>query len=552
MVNPLKLLSRRPRRLLLLMLIALILPVLALQAWLPNHTAQAAVERTPTPVDLATTTVANCRYGATPLYQDQISWVSTVGAGWYLHFGPAPWAQQPANASQFVPVIRIKQAKDAQGNYLPQYLVGPANLTGTAARDYIQNLVGNQPGRVWIVGNEVDRGPDPGQIVSGQGDVFPDIYAQAYHDVYHWIKEADPTAQVAISALVQVTPGRLQYLDLVWEAYQDRYGHQIPVDVWNMHLYILPEVNKFGQPNAVASVALGTDPAIARRESGGNPAQCPLDEVYCYAEHDDMDIFAEQIVAMRTWMKAHGQQNKPLILSEYSLLFPYEDDGGTCFLADENGTCFTPDRVQAFMVDSFDYLESASDPGLGYPLDDYRLVQQWMWFSMYTLGGAGSASQLLNAIVEPGSVQYTGLSNLGQQFQVSAAASDTPPNLVIEQVESNVGYTGIGGTASVSLTVRIRNNGNTHVFDPFTVTFYRDAVQTQPIGSVTVDPVIYGCASGVYKATVTWDNLAPGAHRFYVWVDSGNGIAETAESDNTGQGMVIIDPYQALLPAIQR
>ena len=42
--------------------------------------------------------------------------------------------------------------------------------------------------------------------------------------------------------------------------------------------------------------------------------------VYCFAEHDNMAIFDQQVRAMRTWMKNHGQQNKPLIISEYSLL----------------------------------------------------------------------------------------------------------------------------------------------------------------------------------------------------------------------------------------
>ena len=56
---------------------------------------------------------------------------------------------------------------------------------------------------------------------------------------------------------------------------------------------------------------------------------------------------------MRTWMKQHGQQNKPLILSEYSLLYPYDIDPEGCFLQDEYGNCFTPQRVSTFMKNSF-------------------------------------------------------------------------------------------------------------------------------------------------------------------------------------------------------
>ena len=69
-------------------------------------------------------------------------------------------------------------------------------------------------------------------------------------------------------------------------------------------------------------MALGTDPALAIRESGDDKNRCANSDVYCWAEHDDLTVFAQQVVAMRTWMKQHGQQNKPLILTEYSLLLP--------------------------------------------------------------------------------------------------------------------------------------------------------------------------------------------------------------------------------------
>ncbi len=147
-----------------------------------------------------------------------------------------------------------------------------------------------------------------------------------------------------------MTPGRLQYLDKVWQAYQTRYGQTMPVDIWNMHLYILPEANKDGVSNGIASIALGTDPALAIRESGGNPNLCSDPLVYCYAEHDDLAIFAQQVVAMRTWMKQHGQQDKPLIISEYSILYPYDIVPGGCYVRDEYGNCFTPQRVSTFMT----------------------------------------------------------------------------------------------------------------------------------------------------------------------------------------------------------
>ena len=89
---------------------------------------------------------------------------------------------------------------------------------------------------------------------------------------------------------------------------------------------------------------------------------------------------------MRTWMKNHGQQNKPLILSEYGQLYPCLNCVGqntsNCFPRDEFGNCFTPGRSATFLTNSFNYLNSAADASLGYPLDNNRLVQQWLWFSL--------------------------------------------------------------------------------------------------------------------------------------------------------------------------
>jgi hypothetical protein len=64
---------------------------------------------------------------------------------------------------------------------------------------------------------------------------------------------------VANSGLVQLTPGRLQYLDLMCQAYEEQFGGPVAVDAWNMHLYILPKAGMDGVPNGIANVALGTD-----------------------------------------------------------------------------------------------------------------------------------------------------------------------------------------------------------------------------------------------------------------------------------------------------
>ena len=58
-----------------------------------------------------------------------------------------------------------------------------------------------------------------------------------------------------------------------------------------------------------------------------------------------------------------------MIVSEYGIPMP-EDYG------------FPPERVSAFLWGTFDFFLTASDPELGYPADDYRLVQRWCWYSL--------------------------------------------------------------------------------------------------------------------------------------------------------------------------
>lgn len=495
-----------------------------------NETTSSLITGNYTPA----TEIANCRYGAT--VEEGVSGISTLGLGWFLNFA-ANTSVMPANDAEFAHVIRVRQDKTVSGLYLPTFKISPP-LTNAG----LGHLVEANPGGLWLVGNEPDRGPDPGSTVSIQDDTFPDVYAQAYHDTYHYIKQIDPTAQVAIAGLVQVTPGRLQYLDIVWDSYWSKYGTPIPVDVWNMHIYILAEANINGDPNGIASIALGTDPALAKR-SAATPSECSLDNVYCIAEHDDINIFKEQVVAMRTWMKAHGQQNKPLILSEFSSLFsPYYERGGTVKFLDEFGEQFTIDRIDNFMDASVSYLKTATDPNLGYPSDGNRLVQQWMWFSMYSTS-IGWGSDLLKD-------DLTTLSQIGQTYQDYIDTNSYNVNSLVGRVSSSIGPI-VAGQADVQLSAEIRNNGAKMITEPITARFYKDAALTQPIGStITLPDGLRGCATSLVTATTTWTDLAPGFYNYWIKVNTVAG--ETNTADNVASGNFLIDETPVSMPAIFR
>ncbi len=490
----------------------------------------------------------SCRYGVSTNGQSQIDFVDDLKAGWLVNFNGLA-DSVPGNVED-VPIVIVKQVKDG-GLYLDAFTVSPP-LTEAG----LGQVVDGRPGHLWIVGNEVDRGPDPGSVVGVQGDTFPDVYARAYHDVFHFIKERDPSALVANSALVEVTPGRLQYLDLMWQAYLDEYGTAMPVDVWNMHIYILPEAELDGKPNGIASVALGTDPALAKRGPGQHYSQCSNPDIYCFAEHDDLSIFAEQVLAMRKWMYEHGQRLKPLILSEFSILLPYEQDPGGCFVQDEYGNCFTPARVKNFLNGSMSYLETAVHPKYGLPYDKNRLVQQWNWFSVWSYG-VGNVSNL----VDP---QSGALTTIGQAFRSRANSQQATVNLLPSKASHPAVFTDPQtGTAEAFVEVTVVNNGTYTPDTNFDIGFFKDKDLNELIGTVTVPepgggvPGVSGCVRREISAGLVWSDLTPGKHDYWVKIDSGGAIVESepggsGENDNVIQAFVLVNPEQWLFPVVSK
>ncbi len=515
---------------------------------------------TPRPAPAAAT-APNCRYGVSAS-SAAAEKMAEMKIGWLVSFGAGEPGWLPAGTAH-TPMIRLKQDRHADTNArLPSYTANPS-LTANS----LGSLIAANPGAVWIVGNEVDR-------VQWQDDLMPEIYAVAYHDAYQFIKSQDPTAQVAVSALVQVSPGRLQYLDKVVAAYRERYGSPMPVDAWTFHAYIFPERNEdYYTPDAngnpvldpesgkpvFAWIANGTDPALAlkkpfwKRPLAEQLTLCERSDYSCIYEHDKIDLFAQQVIDMRTWMKANGYQRTPLLLTEWSLLYEYKVAAGTgeCSVKDEFGNCFTPARTTEFLRRSVQYMETASDPNLGYPLDNNRLVQQWSWFAMDDLGGGIFTDGNPSLLVDPDSGNLT---QAGEEFGALIAQSTTQPNLVIDEVLG--GTTSINpetDTATAQLKVLVRNNGNTPTTVPFTVEFYRGTNPANAIGETVVPAGLDGCAVVEAVAEVTWAGLTAPLNTFTVAVDPDNaaGSSGSAGSRRTSS-FVLVDPSVLYLPTLLR
>jgi hypothetical protein len=231
--------------------------------------------------------------------------------------------------------------------------------------------------------------------------MLPEVYAVAYHELYGLIKGIDSTAQVAIGGIIQATPTRLEYLTHIWNSYQARYGEDIPVDVWNVHNFIFREqCDGHGADVPPGCTTCDLHPAT------GDPCYGWIPDEVSDASHYAMEIFGQQIRAMRQWMKDHGQQNKPLIVSEYGIVYQHEEG------MDD------PELVQNFMLDTFNFFMEAKDCDLGMPSDECRLVQRWALYSLDDRYQSTSFNPS-SVLIDP----YTGqITPLGQAFANYAEA----------------------------------------------------------------------------------------------------------------------------------
>jgi hypothetical protein len=272
--------------------------------------------------------------------------VALLNAGWYSDWSASANPSHPDDLT-YVQLVRFKAGSDPHD---------PTQVTVSPNRNTIANIAAAHPGSLWMMGNE------PDSLYQGT-PIYPDVYAHIYHEFYSYIKGLDPTAVIANGGIVQPTPCRMMYLDIVWDTYQQAYGEPMPVDVWNIHAFVLHEV--YGEWGA------STPPGV--------PTSCAME--YLIRDGDNINFFRQNLVAFRQWMANKGEQNKPLVISEYGILMPeYYPSGAPLY--DEDGRTFYPERVSQFMTQTFDMFLYETYPDVGYPEDGYRLVQAWAWYSL--------------------------------------------------------------------------------------------------------------------------------------------------------------------------
>ena len=418
--------------------------------------------------------------------------IAQLRAGWYVDFQPSVVA--PGGMDRAL-VIRTYTGYDVNPTVL-----GPR--------------VEDNPGALWLVGNEPD--------CVWQDNVLPEEYARIYHDLYHFIKSRDQSSQIAAGGIVQPTPLRLEYLDRVLAAYHVRYGHAMPVDLWHIHNAILNEVSCEYDPHNCWGA--GVPPGIG----------APFGTIRSVQDNDDIGIFAEQVWAFRRWMASRGYTGYPLVISEYGVLMP-ESYG------------FGPSRVGAFMANTFDVLSNASEPSLGDPVDGYRLVQRWAWFSLDVqpwdpITGEGFNGNLFNP-------ETTGITAFGLQYASHTASF--PPLVYIDlgfaewDAPSAPVVVSPTETITYSLGVRIVNRGTVDS-GVFSVTLSYDG----PVSGALSEALAGLPAGSSQWQSFSLTNLRPGGYVLFLEIDPAGQVDDVASCNNLATRTIVVPRHELHLPLV--
>jgi len=385
----------------------------------------------------------------------------------------------------------------------------------------------NNPGQLWIVGNEPEA--------PFMENYTPAQYAVIYHDVYSFIKNIDPTAKVTIGGVIQPSPLRLQWLDILWQEYQTRYGVTLPLDAMNTHMQILNEVSCNYDPYNCWGAEI---PAGVTANYG---------ITMTLSDNANYDIFARFLRDLREWMSDRGLRDLPLIISEYGVLLPSD------YLCDGCGEnpALGDAIVASFMTRTFDLMLNATDPTIGMPADGNRLAQRWMWYTLNdrpydfeTGGGFNGALFDYRDTTYPGTLTY-----FGKIF------GDFVKPLKVPYVDLKPAGLVVGARVGddITLTAKVANMGNTPT-STIVVRLYDgdpsaggELVGSDIVADVGIRHAAPGLASFAFTATPDMVKKT-----FYVVIDPGNAIGESDEGNNSAAYSVRLRDYEnrVYLPVI--
>ena len=441
-----------------------------------------------------TTPAPNCRFGLTAPYglDDYGSDITLLRISGFLDWGIYSGFTLPTGVD-YLNVLRV--GDDCQ-DPTTGHKVSCSSLPDprTPYQITLANLpaeVSAHRGMVWVIGNEPDAPKSP----PVQDDLTAKEYANRYFNIATQIRALDPTAKLGFGAVVQMTPIRMRYLAKALSQLAKDAGSQAQasslIDVWTPHAFLLNE--EFGGWGAGVPPGFENDHADAIRITN-------------FASTYNIDLFSSRVKSFRSWMKAIGQQNKPLWITEYGSLFPPINAGGS------NNVTVSDDKTSAYMLKTFDFLLNTADPNTGFPDDNNQLVQRWFWYSLndyrYHMGGSlfDPSSQPTPTITTVGTafLNYTSAISANPEFHFSG-------NIVLKPDSTD-------GTKFL-VDFSLRNAGNSVTQSPrFWV--YQDNPNVSPYAQVDVSPVV-GCGetSGV-EIAIPYPTSPTSTNKLYLRVDT--------------------------------
>lgn len=457
----------------------------------------------------------NCRFGVGVARNLLTTYnYTSTRSGWYVDWGAS---STPPAGMDYYRTIRAKQSKDGE-IYLPAYEIQPRlDETGLGP------IVRANRGQVWLIGNEPDR-------PYSQDDMMPDMYAQVYHDAYRYIKNLDPTAKIAIGAVVEPTPLRLQYLDKVLKAYSTKFGDAMPIDVWNVHLYMIPE----NHPGIGAEIPPGIVITAGMQ--------------YTPIDHLRIDVFTGLVVSLRTWMRDRGYQNIPLIITEYGALYPL-------WLLNNYG--LTQTDIDNFIRQATTYMLNQTDAAIGYPADGYRLVQQAAIYSLdddslFPSDPPDPTYFRWGSFLFRSTAPYTRTAS-GNAFVTTVQATSPSIDLNLYGYSLSPGTLVISPAATISPTFRVlvSNAGNVAMDSSAVMTFTDITSGGHSVVGTASLAALPGCGASA-QASVRWPNLSPGLHVMRVEVTAGSGAGEALKSNNVLTATISVGTHGIYLPLVRR
>jgi hypothetical protein len=466
------------------------------------------------PASIELTSDTACRFGInSPLGRGDYD-IASLGIASYLDWGAVTNPDLP-DGVEYIRVLRLRD--DLYASTL-------ANLPAWVAAN---------PGGVWVVGNEPDT------TYENQDALLAEVYADRYYELATIIRHLDRTAQIAFGTVVQPTPIRIRYLQRAWNRLVVDAGSTAAasklVDIWSPHSFILNE--------EVGSWGTGVPPGFENDHADAFIISLP-DEVY---KTYSISIFQERIINFRLWMASLGERNKPLWITEYGSLFPPIDPPPPPPIDYYN---VSDADTALYMVNTFDFMLTASDHQTGMPSDGDQLVQRWFWYSLndhrYQFGGS-----LYNPDYPDFGplITQVGLYFIDYQDTHLAQPDLLPLNLVVTPISYSQDYTRV----NYRLEITVDNNlfydatcAQLEVYDGDP-----DSDGTLIVGSLPASFIKANYGTG--KAVAFWKDAEPlGEHTLCVVVDS-IGIADAVPGNNKACFNVSLElPKLVYLPVIQQ